>query len=171
MKASRVASALAASCLLVVLVAGCGRSAGCKTGEPFCYCPTGASCTQECGGAAGCALHCANQNKVCTLVGGDRCTAACQNAETCSATCGRESLIACQYVSGRCIATVGDGSTAHCENAALCEISCTAGCDVDCPSGHCRVRCADPARCHLTCDSPVTTCPDGTTKVCGLPCL
>ena len=78
-------------------------------------------------------------------------------------------MVACQYVKTSCTATLGEGSRVHCEGAALCDVTCTAGCDVDCPGGHCRVHCARGAACSLTGDAPVT-CPDGVTHVNGLPC-
>jgi len=93
----------------------------------------------------------------------------CQNAGTCTSTCGKGSTIACQYVKASCTTTVGDGSRVHCEGAALCDVTCTGACDVDCPDGHCRVRCPRGAACSLAGDAAVT-CPDGVTRVNGLPC-
>lgn len=170
---ARAAHALLVAGLAALLAAGCrgsGGSSGCRNpGEPFCWCPAGASCSQVCSGPT-CALDCANGNLTCTLHGGDACSASCQGAQSCSVTCGSGSLVACQHVGARCVASVGDGSRALCEGAALCDVTCTGGCDVDCPGGHCRVRCADPSRCHLACDTPVTACPDAATRVCGLAC-
>jgi hypothetical protein len=78
-------------------------------------------------------------------------------------------MVACQHVAGNCTAQVGDGSRVHCEGAALCDVTCTGACDVDCPGGRCRVHCAPGTSCTLSGDSPVT-CPDGLTRVNGLPC-
>ena len=172
----RAVRALPALGLIVALVAGCrssaGSGAGCKPGEPFCWCPAGASCSQTCTGPS-CALFCANGNAACTLHGGDGCSASCQNAQTCSATCGKASTVACQYVKGTCTATVGEASRVHCEGAALCDITCTGACNVDCPGGHCRVHCADPATCSLSCDKagPAgAACADPAIKVCSASC-
>jgi hypothetical protein len=157
---------------ILVLALGCRSRGVCKPGEPFCWCPAGATCTQECSGPT-CALYCANGDSTCTLRGGDRATASCQNAQSCAATAGRGSMVACQHVKGSCTATVGDGSRVHCEGAALCDVKCTGDCDVDCPDGHCRVRCADPSRCRVACGGLTgggATCPDGTTRTCDASC-
>jgi hypothetical protein len=164
----RVSCALVAVALLEVVFAGCRSPTGCRAGEPFCFCPAGASCTQTCSGP-GCSLYCANGNASCALQGGDGCTASCQNARTCDVTCGKGSTVACQYVKTSCTTNVGDGSRVDCEGAALCDVTCTGACDVDCAGGHCRVHIPRGASCSLTGDGPVT-CPDGVTRVNGLPC-
>ena len=167
-----VAVAMLVAC---VLLAACrSKVAGCKAGEPFCYCARGASCTQTCGATPRCALHCANENGICTLTGGDESNVACQGSLECRVESGARSMVACQGVTKRCAATVGDGSQVHCEGAAMCEIACTGACDVDCPGGHCRVRCADPKTCNVQCGKSSTSrdeaCVDPTVKVCGASC-
>jgi hypothetical protein len=144
---ARLLGTALATLLILGLLLACRTAGGCRPGEPFCWCPKGATCDQTCTGPQ-CALYCANGDSTCTLHGGDGCSASCQNAQTCTVTGGKGSTVACQYVKQRCTATVGDGSIVHCEGASSCDVTCTAGCEVDCPGGHCDVHCADPSRCR-----------------------
>ncbi len=167
----RLACLLVAASLVAVLAGACHRNA-CRSGEPSCECPQGASCSQECTGAEGCSVRCASGNGDCAIAAGDACTADCSGAETCKAQCGRGSKITCPSAAeGTCQVAVGDGSSVHCAGSRLCDVRCAGGgCDVDCPAGHCIVACATAGRCRLGCPGPTATCPDGTTLACGVAC-
>jgi universal stress protein family protein len=152
---------------------GCENAAG-TAGS--CYCPPGESCSHRCTSEPSCALMCSNRNDQCSVDCADNCQANCQSARDCSVVCGRDCIVACQGVTDRCTAEVGEMADVRCEMAHLCDIKCAGSCRVDCSNGAaCKVECADPTTCNVDCTSkgtqpPAVLCPDGRTKVCGVPC-
>lgn len=167
--------------LLLVWALAFVAGAGCRPGEcqnapdapdSFCQCRAGASCTHSCAAGSPCTLSCNDRNTRCAVDCGDDCSALCQGAQECQATCGERCQVACQHV-GACTATVGADATVSCDGASSCSIRCGGRCSVGCDEGRCRVECADPASCQVSCgraDAGAELCPDGKTKVCRESC-